>query len=106
MNWFPSDQFGLAYVSITSRPSRVGMRPTLNCRPLPLAVGTFRGTYRGGTSAGGVELKNPVDWMTLASWPPSTPVWNPALNFARSYDLSSTKPSAVRVEGVCCPSYH
>src|SRR6266702_2517997 len=55
MNWFPSDQLGLAMVSITSRPSSVGIRPTLNCRPFPLAVGTFRVTYRCGRSAGGDE---------------------------------------------------
>src|SRR5256885_7320440 len=74
MNWFPSDQFGLAYVSITSRPSRVGMRPTLNCSPLPLAVGTFRVTYRCGKSAGVEGPKKPPDWITVASWPTSSSV--------------------------------
>jgi len=34
-----SDQFVLPAVSITSRPSSVGMRPALNCTPLPFALG-------------------------------------------------------------------
>ena len=44
MNWFASDQLGLAMVSITSKPMRVTIRPTLNCTPFPLAVGTFKVT--------------------------------------------------------------
>src|SRR6267154_399228 len=43
--------------------------------------------------------------MTLASWPTSTSVWNPALNFAASYGLSSTSASAFRVKAFCCRSY-
>src|SRR5207253_2197050 len=48
---------------------------------------------------------NPVDWITVASWPTSTSVWNPALNFAGSYGLSSTTASAFRVNVFCCRSY-
>src|SRR5207237_2512663 len=108
MNWFPSDQLGLAYVSITSRPMSVGMRPTLNCRPLPLAVGTFKVTYRCGTSTGigvAAPAKSPFDWMTVASWPTSNSVWNPALNFAGSYGLSSTAASALSVNRFWNRSY-
>src|SRR5438445_3861269 len=105
MNWLPSDQLGLAMVSITSRPSSVGIRPTLNCRPFPLAVGTFRVTYRCGRSAGVEGPKKPPDWITVASWPTSSSVWNPALNFAGSYGLSSTTASAFRVNVFCCRSY-
>src|SRR5437879_1917150 len=106
MNWFPSDQLGLAMVSITSRPSSVGIRPTLNCRPFPLAVGTFRVTYRCGRSAGVEGPKKPPDWITVASWPTSNSVWNPALNFAGSYGLSSTAASALSVKRFWNRSYN
>src|SRR5256885_8201953 len=106
MNWLPSDQLGLAMVSITSRPSSVGIRPTLNCRPFPLAVGTFRVTYRCGRSAGVEGPKKPPDWITVASWPTSSSVWNPALNFAGSYGLSSTTASALSVKRFCNRSYN
>src|SRR2546422_88949 len=50
----------------------VGMRPTLNCSPLALAVGTFRVTYRCGRAAGVVGSENPPDWITVASLPTSS----------------------------------
>src|SRR5436853_194677 len=53
MNWLPSDQLGFAVVSISSRPMRVGMRPALNCTPLPLAVGRVGGGGAGGGGGGG-----------------------------------------------------
>src|SRR5438552_8373261 len=104
MNWLPSDQLGLAMVSITSRPSSVGIRPTLNCTPFPLAVGTFKVTYRCGTSASAPK-SNPGDLISVASWPSNSSLWNPALNFAGSYGLSSTRASALSMKRFCSRSY-
>src|SRR5213592_2157745 len=47
----------------------------------------------------------PSDWMTVASCPTSTSVWNPALNFAGSYGLSSTTASALSMKRFWRRSY-
>src|SRR2546426_9142597 len=41
---------------------------------------------------------NPFDWISVASWPSSSSVWNPALNFVGSYGLSSTSASALSMK--------
>src|SRR3989454_12427598 len=48
---------------------------------------------------------NPFDWISVASWPSSSSVWNPALNFAGSYGLSSTTASALSMKRFCRRSY-
>src|SRR6266576_3957380 len=47
----------------------------------------------------------PSDWMTVASCPTSTSVWNPAVNIAGSYGLSSTTPSALSMKRFWRRSY-
>src|SRR3989454_1528724 len=47
----------------------------------------------------------PSDWMTVASCPTSTSVWNPAVNLAGSYGLSSTTPSALSMKRFWRRSY-
>ncbi len=59
------------------------MRPTLNCTPFPLAVGTFSVTKSCGTSPC-VPRSNPPDLITAAFWPNSSSAWKPALHFAAS----------------------
>src|SRR2546428_12667204 len=48
---------------------------------------------------------NPFDWISVASWPSSSSVWNPALNFVGSYGLSSTSASALSMKRFCRRSY-
>src|SRR5207244_5825101 len=82
------------------------MRPTLNWSPFPLAVGTFNVTYRCGMSPCGPRLNvPPSDWITVASCPTSTSVWNPAVNLAGSYGLSSTTASALSMKRFWRRSY-
>src|SRR5213592_4109446 len=47
----------------------------------------------------------PSDWMTVASCPTSTSVWNPAVNLAGSYGLSSTTASALSMKRFWRRSY-
>src|SRR2546428_592221 len=49
---------------------------------------------------------NPFDWISVASWPSSSSVWNPALNFVGSYGLSSTSASALSMKRFCRRSYN
>src|SRR5213596_658839 len=48
---------------------------------------------------------NPFDWISVASWPNNSSVWNPALNFVGSYGLSSTSASALSMKRFCRRSY-
>src|SRR2546430_14776030 len=48
---------------------------------------------------------NPFDWISVASWPSSSSLWNPALNFVWSYGLSSTSASALSMKRFCRRSY-
>src|SRR5207247_3413691 len=48
---------------------------------------------------------NPGDVISVASWPSNSSLWNPALNFAGSYGLSSTRASALSMNRFCSRSY-
>src|SRR2546428_11833445 len=49
---------------------------------------------------------NPLDLISVASWPNNSSLWNPALNFAGSYGLSSTTASALSMKRFWRRSYN
>src|SRR2546428_12825215 len=48
---------------------------------------------------------NPLDLISVASWPNNSSLWNPALNFAGSYGLSSTTARALSMNRFWRRSY-